>query len=707
MKQHKFTLENREISWLSFNARVLQEAADERLPLFERLSFLAIYSSNLDEFFRVRVASMRSLMRLKRKSIDKLEVSPARLVKDITTIVTRQQDQFGAILRGQILPALRREGIVLLNEREVESNQADYLRAYFAESVLPSLQPASLDEVGKGVYVRDKGIYLVTEIWDVNADEPEYMLLEIPADIPRFVVLPQTEGQHSIIFLDDVIRYNLDVVYKGMEVGASYSIKLSRDADLYLEEEFADNMVAMIKKSLKKRETGVPSRLLYDLTTPFALAVKVKKSLDLKNEDMVQGGRYHNLNDFFAFPQFDKAHLMNEPMPPQNHPVLSNASSIFDAIAGEDQLLHVPYQSYDPVLRFFDEAADDEQVEEICISLYRVARDSSITKALIRAKEHGKQVTVFVEVKARFDEASNVYWTEQMEQAGIEVIYSIKGMEHFKVHAKIALIKRREDGVLRYYTYLGTGNFNEKTARLYVDEALLTADQRLGVEVERVFQFLVNQEEPTFEHLIVAPFTMRSAFNALIDYEIEEANAGRPAWIFAKMNSLEDEKMIRRLYKASNAGVKVRLIIRGICRLIPGIPDQSENIEIISIVDRFLEHARVYMFHHGGDLEMYLASADWMSRNLNRRVEVAFPIYHEKHRDVIQSMMEIQWSDNQKARRVDARQANEYVRNDGPPVRAQYALYAMYGEAKPLPELLPGTGDGEREAVDLDVDEQR
>ena len=677
-KKIKYILENREISWLSFNARVLQEAADERLPLFERLSFLAIYSSNLDEFFRVRVASMRSLIRLKRKSYDKLEFNPARLVKKITNIVTGQQQLFGQILRNQILPALEKENIFIKTEVDVSEAQGVFLKNFFDEHLRDCIAPADLERVGTEFFVKNRGIYLVTELWDKDADEPAYRLLEIPPDKPRFVELPSSEGCHHVMYLDDIIRFNLDSVYEGHEVGTSYSIKLTRDGDLYLEDEFSGDVVQMIKKSLKKRETGIPSRLLYDLNTPFSLAVMLKKSLGLKNEDMVLGGRYHNLNDFFGFPQFEKAHLLNAPMPPHRHPTLSGPGSIFDIIAQADQFLHVPYQSYDPVVRLFEEAAEDELVEDICISLYRVAKDSAITRALIKAKENGKNVTVFVEVKARFDEESNVYWTEQMEDAGIRVKYSIEGMERFKVHAKIAVISRREGDRRVLYTYLGTGNFNEKTARIYADDALLTANQQIGDEVEQVFTFLFTKDEPELKHLLVAPFNMRDTFNALIDKEIAEAKAGREAWMILKMNSLEDSKIIRRLYKASKAGVKIQLIVRGICRLVPGVSGQSENISVISIVDRFLEHARAYVFNHGGAHQIYLASADWMNRNLSRRVEVAFPIYDTDHRNAVLKMLDIQLNDNQKARVINETQSNPYVRNDAPPLRAQYKLYEEY-----------------------------
>jgi polyphosphate kinase len=389
------------------------------------------------------------------------------------------------------------------------------------------------------------------------------------------------------MFLEDVIRFNLRRYYSEGEIGDSYAFKLSRDAELYLEDEFSGDLVQMIRKSLQKRDTGLPCRFLYDLRSPFALAELLKYRLDLNNSDMVPGGRYHNLNDLFGFPDFGKQHLRYEPMPPVSHPGLTGSKSMLDAIAAGDHLLHFPYQSYDPVIRFFEEAAEDEAVEEIWVSLYRVAKDSAIAAALISAQRRGKRVTAFVEVKARFDEASNLYWAEQMEQAGVRVLYSMPGL---KVHAKIALVLRREGEALRGYAFLGTGNFNEKTARHYGDIALLTADKRLTGDVEQVFGFLNGERtQSPFDHLLVAPFAMRKGFYRLIDAEIERARAGEEAAVLLKMNSLEDEKIIRRLYKASNAGVRIQIVVRGICRLIPGVPGQSERIEVISIVDRFLE----------------------------------------------------------------------------------------------------------------------
>ncbi len=674
-KNRDWYLENREISWLSFNERVLQEAADPSVPLLERLSFLAIYSSNLDEFFRVRVASMRSLVRLKKKSVKKLAFNPARLVRQINEIVTVQQERFGEIWRS-LLPELASYNIYLINEQNLDETQSLFLETFFSEQISEHLKPVSLQSLNEEYFVKNRTIYLATEIWSDSSDEPDHMLLEVPSPpLKRFVQLPAKGRKNYVMFIEDVIRHNIDHVYPDMETGNSYAIKLSRDADLYLEDEFSGDLVQMIRKSLKKRETGLPTRCLYDLSMPFALAALVKDKLGLNNPDMVLGGRYHNLHDLFGFPRFEKKMLAYNPMPPLPHPELEKADSILSAIAEKDRMLHFPFQSYQPVIKFFEEAAEDEQVEEIWASLYRVASDSAITKALIQAKKNGKRVTVFVEVKARFDEASNLYWAEQMEEAGIKVLYSMPGL---KVHAKIAMVVRREKEERVRYCYLGTGNFNEKTAKIYVDEAILTVDTRLTEEIEKVFHFLDGKlEHPSFEHLLVAPFTMRKQFNAMVDKEIEEARAGRKASMVLKMNSLEDEKIIKRLYKASEAGVKIRIVVRGICRLVPGVKGQSENIEVTSIVDRFLEHARIYLFHNAGKPKMYLASADWMKRNLSRRIEVAFPIYNRVLFREMKRLLDLQLQDNMKARIVDEHQVNEYVRNRRKPVRAQYASYEM------------------------------
>ncbi|MDX1530865.1 MAG: polyphosphate kinase 1, partial [Rhodothermales bacterium] len=684
-------LHDRELSWLAFNGRVLQEAADPDVPLYERVKFLAIFSSNLDEFFRVRVAGLRSLLRLKKKDRRGLDFKPKKLLRDIHRTVGRQQEAFGGLFAHAILPELARHGVVLRDERDLPAEQDAALRAYFQEHVAPHVRSALLTGSSPAPFLEDGGLYLLAELWPsdpghpLRSDEPTYALVEVPSrQTPRFVTLPGAPV--TVFFLDDVVRHNLPALFPGFEPGDAFAVKLTRDADLQVDDEFSGDLVEKIKAGLARRAAGVPSRLLYDPRMPYGMVVLLKERLGLEEDDLFAGGRYHNLSDLFGFPEPPHAsdeRLTAPPLPPLPHPELQDAPVLLDAIRERDRLLHFPYQCYDTVTRLLDEAARDPAVEEIAITLYRVAKGSAVAEALREAARRGKRVTAFVEVKARFDEANNLRWAEQLEEAGARVLYSLPGL---KVHAKLALIARRErdgDGeVLRDYAYLGTGNFNEKTALVYTDHALLTADARLTADVRRVFEHLRGEEKkPRFEHLLVAPFTLRKGFERLIDREIAHARAGRGGAVFAKLNSLEDEAMIEKLYEADQAGVDVRLVVRGICRLVPGVPGWSDGIGARSIVDRFLEHARACWFANGGDEALYLASADWMTRNLSRRVEVAFPIYDPALRAELRQLLDLQWADTVKARTLDAQQRNAYHRPTGaPPVRAQVETYRLLQE---------------------------
>lgn len=687
---------DREVSWLSFNGRVLQEAQDPTVPLFERLRFLAIYSSNLDEFFRVRVASIQSLLRLKKKAVDKLGFNPAELLRQIHALVAAQQEAFGATFRGQVVPALAQQGICLMDEHQVTAAQGTLLRTYFKDNVRSHVDPVLLTRECGAPFLKDKRLYLMVELWPKGtAGEvaAQYALVEVPSPpAPRFLRVPGRGKQKSVMFLDDVIRYNLPALFPAYQVGASYAVKLSRDADLHLEDEFSASLMEKIKKSLTKRETGLPCRFLYDQQAPGAMVTFAKDFFALEEDDLVAGGRYHNLHDLADFPRFGLRELSYEPLPPLPHPRLEQAPSMLAALAEKDQMLHLPYQSYEYVVRFLEEAAADPDVEEVWATLYRVAPDSAVVKALLKAAEQGKNVTAFVELKARFDESSNLHWAEQMEAAGVRTLY---GLSELKVHAKLALVVRQEGTARRQYAYLGTGNFNEKTARTYADHGLLTADPRLTEEVRRVFDYLAGEVEvPRFEHLLVAPFDMRAGLYKLIENEIAQAEAGHEARITLKVNSLEDKEIIAQLYRASEAGVHVQLIVRGLCCLVPGVEGQSENIEARSIVDRFLEHARVYLFHNGGRERCYVASADWMGRNLDRRVEVAFPIYDEALCRELRALIDLQLADNTKARIIDEQQQNRYAARmeDETPVRAQMATYrllesGMNVECRPKPDL--------------------
>lgn len=674
-------LVDRELSWLSFSHRVLQEARDPSVPLFERLFFCGIFSSNLDEFFRVRVASLRSLLRLDAAAHDELGVNPHRLLHDIHETVVSQQEAYGRTLRG-LVQELEEEGIRLVDETSVTEAQGAWLRDYFARAVQEHLHPLELERRdGAPLFLENRRIYLVVELWPedpaaITRWRPSYALLGLPVPpLERFVTLPSEGSGEEVMFLDDVVRYNLDACFPGREVGRAYAVKLTRDAELRLDDEFEGDLVEAIRRSLGQRATGVPSRFLYDMSAPYVLVHTLQHELGLAEEDLVVGARYHNLSDYMGFPRFGRAELGFPEWSELPHPELDAAPSLLDAVAERDRVIHTPYQSFAPMVRFLEEAADDPDVDAVWLTVYRVARDSTVLSALLRAAEKGKRVTAFLEVQARFDEESNLEWADRLEAAGVTTLYSMRGL---KVHAKLALVRRRESGSGRLYAYVGTGNFNEKTARVYADHGVFTADPRIARDVAGVFDFLEgNVEEPTPEHLLVAPATLREGFYALIDAETEAARRGEPCGMTLKMNALECPKIIARLYEASQAGVPIRILVRGICRLVPGVPGVSETIEVRSILDRYLEHARLYRFHAGGEERFYLASADWMRRNLNRRVEVAMPVYDPRVKEQLAKLLEIQWADTTKARRIDGRGSNAFLSAAGAPhVRSQEAYRA-------------------------------
>ena len=671
VKHAEYTFADRELSWLAFNERVLQEAEDETVSLGERLDFLAIVSSNLDEFFRVRVASLRSLLRLRKKSVAELGFDPRALLADIHAAVAAQQTRFGQALREQILPELRERGIVLIDESGVSQAQAAWLCQFFDAKIRQAMRPVSLDGAGPPPFLENRHLYLVVDVRPDGpriAEQPPVLdLVAIPASLPRFVTLPEADGVRYVMFLDDVIRLNLPSLFPGRRVAGAWAVKLTRDAELHFEDEFSVDLVDAIRKAVVKRAAGIPSRFLYDPDLPHAALARIQERLGLEAEDLVPGGRYHNLHDLFGFPRFELEGLgAGQPAPV---PHLDRAESILAAVAERDRLLHFPYQSYTPVLRFLSQAAEDPTVEEIWITLYRVAKESAVVNALAHAARTGKRVTAFIELKARFDEETNMDCGALLEEAGARVLYSRPGL---KVHAKLALIHRREGGKQQAYAFLGTGNFNEHTARVYTDHALLTADPRLTRDVRAVFAFLADETDaPDIQHLLVAPFTLRKQLRRMVKVEMAAAAAGRASGITLKLNSLEDTKAIRWLYDASAAGVPIQLIVRGICRLIPDVTKQSDNISVRSIVDRFLEHARIYRFHAGGEDRIYLASADWMTRNLDRRVEVAFPIFDPALKRELIAILDLQLADNVKARRIDGEMTNEFIRDDWPPVRAQ------------------------------------
>jgi len=671
----RYRTTNREISWLQFNERVLQEARDERNPLYERIKFLAIYSSNLDEFFRVRVASLRSLLNLK-KTKD-LELDPRALVKKIHSIVSAQQNIFGKIFQKQIKPALAKNNIFLVDETGLTAVQAEEVRKYFTEKVLPQLKPAFPSKATTDTFINSRSIYfaldLVARKEQITTNEappessdksPEYAILEIPSqELPRFFTLEKKGKSTYVMFLDDVIRLALREYFVRHDVLGAYSFKMTRDAELHIDDEFQGDLLAKIQEGLGARKKGIPSRFLYDPRMPEEMVKYLSKYFKLNEDDLIAGGKYHNFSDLFNFPNPGIASLENKPQPPLAHRDLEGAKSIFPVMSGKDVMLFYPYQTYDYVLQFIREAAKDRAVIAIKITLYRVATNSLIVEALKDAAKNGKEVTAFVEIKARFDEEQNLFWAGELERAGVKVLYSFPGL---KVHCKLCIVTRIERGEKKRYCYLGTGNFNEKTATLYSDIGLFTTDPRLTKEVKEVFQILGRKERSTeFDHLLVAPFSMRKTFEKRIDKEIKNAKEGKRAEIIIKLNSLEDLDMIDHLNEASLAGVKIRLIVRGICCIIPALPPAGMNIRAISIVDRYLEHSRVFIFHNEGEERYYAASADWMTRNLNHRIEVGFPIYDEEIKKELRQFIDIQLRDNMKARIIAKGKNNKYKRTSG------------------------------------------
>ena len=681
---------NRDVSWLSFNHRVLQEASDPAVPLLERLKFLAIYSSNLDEFFRIRVAGIRKLKKVGKKTKAKLDFDPSILLKQIHSIVNRQQGEFSEIFLNVIIPELKRHNIHLLRRLDMNEEQKKFVENYFENHLLPFVMPVLLVKHKINPFLANAHLYLAVHLRQKKRPllESEYALVKIPSDqLPRFITLPSPSDRHDVIMLDDIVRHSVTRLFPGYDIQDAYSIKLTRDGELHIDDEYSGDLVQKIKSSLQKRQVGPASRFVYDREMPDHLLAYLKETFDLRKNDMLPEGRYHNNFDFFKFPDFGLQHLKYKPLPPLQHPALHAVEDPFSVIMEKDQLLHVPYQSFNAVVNFFERAAADPDVTHIKVIQYRVARHSRILQSLMEAVKRGKHVSVFVEIKARFDEATNLEWGEKMEKAGVRVHYSFPGV---KVHSKLALVRRMEHGHARMYAYLGTGNFHEETAKVYSDLAIFTADKRLTIEVSNVFSFLENVKPPAhpFQHLLVGKFNLRTGITELIDHEIEAAKAGREAGLIIKLNSLEDREIIGKLYEASQAGVRAKLIIRGICCLVPGLPGISDNIEIISIVDRFLEHARVLIFHNGGKELMYLSSADWMERNLSFRIETTFPVLDPEIQAEIRGLVDLQLNDNVKARILDQDDQNEYRRTAGDlPVRAQLETYFHF-KRKMKPEAL-------------------
>ena len=678
---NKYVFLNRDLSWLSFNHRVLMEAADKTVPLYSRISFLSIFSSNLDEFFRVRMPSIFAVTSIEAKKTSIREEYPKDLVQQVQTEVHRQLEEFGAVLKKQILPELAGNHIWLYYDDPIRAEHKETVREYFLSKVLSFLQPIILRKENQStVFLDNNALYFIV---DMEApDQPGvhlYAVLNIPsANLPRFSELPMLGDDHYILFLDDVIRENLQEVFPAFTVHGAWSIKLTRDAEMSIEDEFIGDIAEKIEKQLEKREVGHATRLLYDGTMPAQVKDFVQKYLLLRDEEMAEGGRYHNLKDLGSLPNPQKGKLTQGNWPSVAHSGFDNHRSIFQSITEQEKMLHLPYHSYNYILRFFNEAAIDPNVKEIYVTLYRVAADSHIVNALISAAKNGKKVTVFVELKARFDEANNLKWSKKMKAAGIKIINSIPGL---KVHAKVALVKRIEGKDWKNYSFMATGNFNEATGRFYTDHVLFTSNKEFGIELEWLFDYLQSRKQPAeymkipFQHLLVSQFNIIKRFEKLIDREIKNAKKGRPAGIIIKLNNLQERAMIEKLYEASRAGVKVQLLVRSICSLAPGVTGQSENITVHRIVDRYLEHARVFVFHNNGEPQYFMGSADWMNRNLHSRIEVIFPVYDPAFGEELNHILQLQLNDNRKAVYVNTALDNQRCTNDQAPLAAQQAIY--------------------------------
>lgn len=653
----------REISWLSFNERVLQEAQDKTVPLIERIKFLGIFSNNLDEFFRVRVATLKRMVELKKKGKKIMGESPGKILKQIHKIGIKQQVKFEETYKA-IIKELATHSIFILNEKQLDNEQSLFIRKYFEDTVLPTLVPIMIDTSPHFPHLKDKSIYLAVKLSkkEKGLKGIKYSLIQIPTEVlSRFVVLPKKDEKRYIILLDDVIRFCLKDVFSSFDIdkAEAYTIKITRDTELDLDNDLSKSISEKIEKSLKQRKKGRPVRLVYDSEIPHDLLNFITKKIKMKKrENLLPGGRYHNFKDFIHFPQVGIRELQYSPVKPLPHPDLKKAKSIFNVIRKKDILLSYPYQSFNHIIDLLREASIDPKVTSIKITLYRVAKNSNIVSALTNAIKNGKLVTVVVELQARFDEEANIYWANQLKDEGANVIYGVHGL---KVHSKLFLITRKEDDQSVYYAHVGTGNFNEDTAKLYCDHSLITSDERITEEVAKVFTFFSNNfKTGNYKHLVAAPFFMRKKFTKLITHEINNAEEGKEAYIILKLNSLGDKDVIKKLYQASAAGVKIKLITRSTCSLIPGVKNLSENIEAISIVGRLLEHARIFVFCNGGNEKIYLSSADWMFRNFEQRCETAVPVYDKKIRKELKTILNFQLSDNVKARIIDQTQSNKY-----------------------------------------------
>ncbi|MDX1390936.1 MAG: polyphosphate kinase 1 [Rheinheimera sp.] len=678
----------RELSWLAFNGRVLQEAADERNPPIERLRFLGIYSNNMDEFFRVRVADVKRRILLKKYQSDEHEDSEA-LLQQIQQQVLQLGTRFNAIYL-DIQLELRKHNIELIDNFKLTDMQSSWVRSYFRDDVLKHISPMILsgDEVSLPKALEDNTTYLMVEM--TGAGKPEYAIVQVPTnELSRFIELPlhlntrKKNGHYrrQVLLLDDVIVHCIADLFSGFfefDSIQAYSLKLTRDAEYNISDTLDQSLIDKMSKGIRQRLKSEPVRLVYDAAMPEQMLKVLSKQLGTSSTDsLIPGNRYRNFKDFIGFPNMGHQSLEFPSLPPLKSPEFEQHATSFDAIRAGDILLYYPYHNFGYFTEWVRQASFDPKVTHIKMTMYRVAKHSRVIHSLLDAVRNGKKVTVVVELKARFDEENNINWARRMTESGIQVVF---GLTTLKIHSKLCLISRMEKGKLCHYGHIGTGNFNEKTARIYTDMSLFTCHQEITAEIGQVFEFIEYSYRPfQFNHLIVSPTWSRPRLIQLIEREINFAVSGRKAEIILKVNNLVDQQIIDLLYRAGQAGVKIRIIVRGMCSLMPGLSGKSQNIKIISVLDRFLEHARIYVFHNGGETDVYLSSADWMTRNLDQRVEVGVPIYDVRLKQQVLDTLDIQWRDNVKARIIDAKQSNAYVkRGNKRSIRSQQLIYEYF-----------------------------
>lgn len=648
---------NRDISWLGFNLRVLQEACDNAVPLYERIKFLSIFSSNLDELFRVRYPYIVALGKLDKKikkqaRIELDEDIPAKMQAEIN----RQLEIFGTVLKDKIIPELKENNICFYYNSTIKEEHTQEIKDIFLSQILSFIQPLYLDGNIKQKFVPENGkLYVIVSLKDTEPGTLKHAVVNIPSDkLSRFFVLAPVDGCRYVIFIDDIIRYNLQSLFPGLEIQGVYNIKFNRNSELFLNDELSGNLILKIEKQLHKRALGTPSRFIYESTMPRNIQLLVASLFDLNFEEMFAGDRYHHLSDLSTFPRFNEL-FTYEKIKPLVLSGLQDCGDIFKVLNTKDILLHLPYQSYNPVLSFFNQAAVDTGVTDIYITLYRVAAESHIVNALISAAKNGKRVIAFIELKARFDEANNIKWSKEMKKAGITIIYSIPNI---KVHSKIAIIQKNTGNQVLSYALLSTGNFNEVTAQYYTDHVLMTTDPFIIKELLLLFKLLQKNNttwlkpKPVFEKLLISQFNMKEQFEKLIENEIQKAKSGKEALVRIKINNLEEPHLIDLLYKASEAGVIVKLMVRSICCLVPGIKGISSNITVKRLVDRYLEHTRFFIFGTDATAEIIMGSADWMNRNIHHRIEVCVPISANYCKKELIDYFGFQWSDSVKTKEV-------------------------------------------------------